>query len=204
MRHMTKKLFLLLLFPFMVDLAISCCNCLDTLTHHYTNKTIVVSALDNSGQKPQEISAGSVFKTAFGIRIQLIREKTACINKPPIVFGQATYAYHCKCPPTDEFLPDDSITTIKVLTLSNFNNDHPANSDVSFYFKVFRSDYFYTIDDYLKYIGATFYNETELQFDFNMLLMTPPASGGAHQFRVQFILSDGRILEHDTPTIDFI
>lgn len=203
-RHMTKKIFLLLLFPFIVDLAISCCNCLDTLTHHYSNKTIVVSSLDNSGQEPKEIAAGSVIKTAYGIRVQLIREKTACVNKPQVMFGQAAYAYDCSCPPTDEFLPNDSITSIRILTLRKFNNDHPVNSDVSSYFRVYTSSYFYTLDDYLKYLGATFNNEAELQFTFDMLLMTPPASGGPNQFRVQFILSDGRILEQDTPTIDFI
>jgi len=200
---MTKKLILLLLFPFIVDLAISCCNCLDAVIHHYTNKSIVVSALDNSGQEPKEISTGSVIKAAYGIRVQLSREKLARVNKPPIVFGQAVYAYDCRCGSTDEFLPSDSITTIRIITLHNFNADHPANSDVSGYFKVYSATY-YTIDDYLKYIGTTLYNETELQFAFNLFLMTPPESGGAHQFRVQFVLSDGRILEQDTPTIDFI
>jgi len=201
---MTKKLFLVLLFPFIADLAISCCNCLDTLTHHYSNKTIEVSSLDNSGQEPKEISSGSVFKTAYGIRVQLVREKIARINKSRIVFGQAAYAYDCFCPSPDEFLPNDSITAIRVLTLRNFDTNHPANSDVSSYFKVYRLSSFSTIDDYLKYLKTTFYNETELQVAFIMLLMTPPASGGAHQFRVQFILSDGRILEQDTPTINFI
>jgi hypothetical protein len=201
---MTKKLFLVLLFPFIADLAISCCNCLDTLTHHYSNKTIAVSALDNSGREPKEISAGSVFKTAYGIRVQLVREKIVRVDKPGIVFGQAAYAYDCFCNPTDEFLPNDSITAIRVLTLNDFNSDHPANSDVSGYFKVYTPYSFYTIDDYLKYQGNTFYSESELQLSFNMFLMTPPASGGAHQFRVQFILSDGRMLVQDTPTIDLI
>jgi len=201
---MTKKLILLLLLPFLLDLAISCCNCLDTLTHHYTNKTLAVSALDNSGQEPKEITTGSVVKAAYGIRVQLTREKIARLHKPRIVFGQAAYAYSCNCRATDEYLPNDSITAIRIITLQHFNNDHPANSDVSIYFKVYMSSRFYPLDDYLKYMGATFYDETELQSSFNMLLMTPPASGGAHQFRVQFILSDGRILEQDTPTIDFI
>jgi hypothetical protein len=201
---MTKKLFLVLIFPFIADLAISCCNCLDTLTHHYSNKTLKVSSLDNSGQEPKEISAGSVFKAAYGIRVQLVREKVVHINKPAIVFGQAAWAYGCHCPPTDEFLPNDSVIAIRVLTLYNFNSDHPANSDVSAYFKVYTPYNFQTLDAYTKYIGTSFYSETELQLSFNMLLMTPPASGGAHQFRVQFILSDGRILEQDTPTIDLI
>jgi uncharacterized protein DUF5034 len=201
---MTKKLFLVLLFPFIADLAISCCNCLDTLTHNYSNRTLKVTSLDNSGQDPKEISAGSVFKTAYGIRVQLFREKVVHIKKPAIVFGQSAWAFDCRCPPTDEFLPKDSVIDIRVLTLYNFNNDHPANSDVSAYFKVYAPYNFETLDAYRKYIGGAFYGESDLQLSFNMLLMTPPASGGAHQFRVQLILSDGRILEQDTPTIDLI
>jgi len=199
-----KKILLVLLFPFLADLVVSCCNCLGTVIHHYTNKTIAVSNLDNSGQAPQITSSASVFKSAYGIRIKLTREKTALIDKPMIVFGECAYARECFCRPPDQFLPDDSLTAIRVITLNDFNSDHLANSDVSGYFKVYVPYSFYTFDDYVKNTSASLFYENDLQINIDLLLMTPPASVGAHQFRVQIVLSDGRTLEQDTPTIDFI
>jgi hypothetical protein len=199
-----KKIILILLFPFIADLVVSCCNCLDTLIHHYTNKTISVSNLDNSGQELREISSGSVIKTAYGIRVKLNREKMACIDKPPIILGEPAYAYDCRCPPSDQFLPNDSIADIRVITLTDFNSTHPANTAISTYFKVYALYSFSTLDDFVKNTSASFFNETELQVTLDLLLMTPPDSNGPHQFRVQIVLSDGRILEQDTPTIDFI
>jgi hypothetical protein len=199
-----KKVFLILLFPILADLVVSCCNCLGTVIHHYTNKTIVVSNLDNSGQAPQVTSSGSVFKSAYGIRVKLIREKTARIDKPRIVFGECAYARECFCQPPDQFLPNDSITAIRIITLNDFNSDHLASSDVSGYFKVYVPYSFSTTDDYVKNTSASFNYDTDLQINIDLLLMTPPDSVGACQFRVQIVLSDGRTLEQDTPTIDFI
>ena len=199
-----KKIILLLLFPFIVNLIVSCCNCLGSLIHHYTNKTLLVSNLDNSGQEPREISSGSVFKKAYGIRVKLTREKIACIDKPKIMLGQPAYAYGCRCDPADQFLPNDSIAAIQVITLTDFNSSHPANTAISTYFKVYANYYFRTLDEFVKNTDASFTEEKELQLTLDLLLMTPPDSNGPHQFKVQIVLSDGRILEQDTQTIDFI
>jgi hypothetical protein len=163
-----------------------------------------VSNLDNSGQEPLETSSGSVVKTAYGIRVKLTREKMVRIDRSKIMLGEPAYAYDCSCPPTDEFLPTDSIAAIRVITLTDFNSSHLVNSAVSTYFKVYKSYSFSTLDDFVNKTSATFFNETELQVTFDLLLMTPPDSNGPHQFRVQIILSDGRTLEQDTSTIDFI
>jgi hypothetical protein len=199
-----KKIILVLLFPFIANLVVSCCNCLDTLIHHYTNKTISVVNLDNSGQEAREIPSGSVIKTAYGIRVKLSRENIACIEKPPIIFGEPAYAYDCRCPPSDQFLPNDSIAAIRVITLTDFNSSHPANTDVSTYFKVYTLHKFSTLDYFVKNTDASFSDEKELQATLDLLLMTPPDSNGPHQFRVQIVLSDGRTLEQNTSTIDFI
>jgi len=199
-----KKIILVLLIPFIANLVVSCCNCLETAIHHYTNKAIAVINLDNSGKEPLEIASGSVIKTAYGVRVNLTREKIARINKPNINLVEAAWAYDCRCPPPDEFQPNDSIVAIRVISLTNFNSSHPANTDVSTYFKIYAPYSFSTTDDFVKATSAIFFNETELQVTFNLLLMTPPDSSGPHQFKVQIVLSDGRILEQNAPTIDLI
>lgn len=199
-----KKIILVLLFPFIANLVISCCHCLDTEIHHFTNKTISVINLDNSGKEPLETSSGSVIKTAYGIRVKLTREKIVRIDKPKIILVEAAYANYCHCPPPDEFMPNDSIVAIRVMSLTDFNSSHPANTDVSTYFKVYAPYSFTTSDDFAKATSAIFFDETELQVTFNLLLMTPPDLSGPHQFKVQIVLSDGRTLEQNASTIDLI
>ena len=109
-----------------------------------------------------------------------------------------------RCDPADQFLPNDSIAAIQVITLTDFNSSHPASTAVSTYFKVYANYYFRTLDDFVKKTDASFTEEKELQLTLDLLLMTPPDSNGPHQFKVQIVLSDGRILEQDTQTIDFI
>lgn len=195
---------LVLLLPFIANLVVSCCNCLETAIHHYTNKTISVINLDNSGKEPLEAPSGNVIKTAYGIRVTLTREKIARIDKPEISLVEAAWAYDCRCPPPDEFLPNDSIVAIRVISLTEFNSSHPANSDVSTYFKVYAPYAFSTPDEFVKATSNTLFFETDLQVTFNLLLMTPPDKNGLHQFKVQIVLSDGRTLEQNAPTIDLI
>src|SRR5687768_8173772 len=124
-----KKIIFILLFPFMAELIVSCCNCVEPVLKNYTNKSISVSNLDNSGTNPLVSTSASIIKAAYGIRIQLLREITACTNKPNSIFFQSAYANRCDCPLPNQFVPKDSIATIKIFTLSDFDNSHPANSD---------------------------------------------------------------------------
>lgn len=195
---------LVLLLPFIANLVVSCCNCLETAIHHYTNKTISLINLDNSGKEPIETSSGRVIKTAYGIGVTLTREKIARIDKSKFTLVEAAWAYGCHCPPPDEFLPNDSIVAIRVISLTDFNSSHPANTDVTTYFKVYAPYSFSTPGDFVKATSAILFIETQLQVTFNLMLMTPPDTIGLHQFKVQIVLSDGRTLEQNASTIDLI
>ncbi len=88
-----KKVLIILLFPFITEMVVSCCpDCDDPIIGHYTNKTLWVSNIDNSGIKPEITNGNPVPKEAFGIRVRLGREKTACLTPRRSLFIQTAYA----------------------------------------------------------------------------------------------------------------
>ncbi|MDF2189553.1 DUF5034 domain-containing protein [Paraflavitalea sp. CAU 1676] len=199
-----KKVIFLLLLPLIAEVVVSCCNCVEPVIQRYTNKTISVFNLNNSGAEPQVTTADTVAKRAFGIRVQLEREKMACLQKSRSLFIQSAYAFGCRCPPPTQYRPKDSIEAIRILTLNDFDNTHLAGADVSTYFKVYKPYYFLTIGDYVKNTSPTLFTDEELKPAIDLLLMAPPAGGAEHRFRVQIRLSDGRILESDTSPIKLL
>ena len=199
-----KKVIFLLLFPLIAEVVISCCNCIEPVIQHYTNKSISINHLDNSRSEPLVSTSDSIIKKAYGIRLQLIRERLACIEKRQSVFIQSAYAFSCGCPPAKQFLPKDSITAIKIYTLHDFDSNHPADSDVSGYFKIYQAFTFSTIPDYIKTSYLVLYDDRELAKQIDFLLMTVPAISGQHQFKVEITLSDGRVLINETTTIELI
>jgi len=89
-------------------------------------------------------------KNAYGIRLYLEREKVvvACTKKQiNSIFIQSAYATICDCPPEFLYFANDSIVSIKIFTVNNFDNQHLENSDVTDYFKVAGS--FSTIESYV-------------------------------------------------------
>jgi hypothetical protein len=149
-------------------------------------------------------TANSVPKEAFGIRTQLNREKTACLSPSKSLFIQTTNATSCYCPPQNQLLARDSVIAIQIFTLNDFDTHHPANSDVSEYFKVFKRSSFSSITDFLKKYNTILDRESELELTFDILLMTPPSLNQNHSFKIKVTLSDGRTLEGITTSIDLI
>lgn len=201
---MVKKTLFLLLFPLIAQLVISCCDCPEPVIRYYTNKSITARHLDNRGAQVEVATSGSIPKKAYGIRLQLTREITACIQKSNSLFISSAYAFGCHCMPALQFWAKDSIKTIKIFTLRDFDNTHFAGADLSDYFQVFTANTFTSITDYLKHPEAVLYTETELTNSTNLLLMTAPSTHTQHQFRLQMTLSDGRVLETETSTIELI
>ncbi|WP_221390570.1 DUF5034 domain-containing protein [Dyadobacter sp. NIV53] len=199
-----NKILLLLLFPLMAEVLVACCDCTDPLIGHYTNKTIVVNNIDNSGSEPMTTTANSVPKEAYGIRTQLNREETACLNPFKYLFIQTAYATSCGCPPPNQLLARDSVIAIQIFTLNDFDVNHPANSDISDYFKIFKGSSFSTIANFIKMYNTVLYSKSELELSFDALLMIPPNLNQNNYFKIKIILSDGRTLEGTTTSIDLI
>lgn len=193
-----KKIIFLLLFPLIANLVVACCDCMEPLIEHYTNRTLTIHNLDNAGNEPAESTSVSIKKAAYGIRIKLFREKTACIEPTKLLFIQSAYAMKkCNCPEPNQFFAKDSITGIKIITLNDFDNGHLANTDISAYFKVYSSHTFSTIENYIKR-SIVLFDESEFETSLDLLLMTSPVLNSQHQFKIQVSLSDGRVIEEKT------
>jgi len=199
-----NKILVVLLLPLIADTIISCCNCEETVVKYYSNKSIEVLNLDNSGNKAVVATNDTARKEAFGIRVMLKKEKTSFLNPPKTLFLQAAYAYDCFCPASYELLPRDSITAIQIFTLNDFDTNHPANSEVSVYFKVFEYNNFTPISEYVKNYKTLLFDDAELGQSIDLLLMTPPQIPGSYKFKVRFNLSDGRIFEQESTAIELI
>ena len=199
-----KKVAFLLLFPFIAQVVISCCNCMETTTYYYSNRALSVSNLDGSGHQAVLSQSATILKKAYGIRVDLVREQVACSPRWQSPFINSAYAFSCKCPPAQEYLARDSITSIRIITNFAFDSNHPAGSDVSAYFKIFKAYTFYTIGDYLRYTPVTLHDQRELSVSIDFLLMEPPTLGSDHHFKVQYMLSDGRVLERETSPVKLI
>ena len=198
------RIIIVLLLPLIAEVVISCCDCPKPFIKHYTNKLIEIQNIDNSGSEAIITTANSVPKEAFGIRIRLHSEKTACVYPSRSFFIQTASATKCDCPPEYQILASDSVTAIQVFTLNDFDTNHPANSDISDYFKVFQRSSFITIADYIKSYRTVLYDDNELDLKIDLLLMTPPATSKSYKFEIKITLSDGRILEGESTAIKFI
>ena len=210
---MKKKLIILffLLVPIASVIFHSCWSCDPQISVIYSHKTLLVKNLDNSKEKPIETEALQINKNAYGIRLYLEREKfvVACAKPANSFFIQSAYAAvdPPDCPDYN-FSANDTIISIKISTLNNFDNQHLENSDVTDYFKVAGS--FSTIESYVANMHYTFEDYVEFEKSWgkevviDFLLMSAPTANNKQQFEVQVALSDGRILKQKTPEIELL
>ena len=211
---MKKKLIILffLLVPIANGLFQSCCDCnVETQHENYSHKTMFLKNLDNSGENAIESESLQLNKNTYGIRLYLEREETviACAKRINSIFIQSAYATSCECPPEFLYYPSDSIISIKIFTVNNFDNQHSNNSDITDYFRVAGS--YSTVESYVtnmrytlasEYAYGIDYWEQELKLD--LLLMTAPTANNKQQFEIQVALSDGRILKQQTTEIELL
>lgn len=215
---MARRIVLILLAPFMIEIAIGCCDCDDyypLVTRQYTNQHIQLDNLDNRGNAPVVSTSGSVLKEAYGVRVHLYRDLLARSGAPRAGFITPAQAFSCDCSRDAKVSPKDSITAIHIVTRYDFDASHPAGSDISDLFRVhtevFPNQDLVTLDAYIRYPDLLYksdaYDAVEAfiaALAFDILLMEAPAAGGLHRFNIQLALSDGRILEQETAEIELL
>lgn len=191
------------MLPLLIELLVACCDCYEPVYFNYTNCSMTISNLDNSGVKPVVTESNTIAKDAFGIRVEIYRNEDICKVKPnhSLIF-QSAYAMSCDCPPEFQYLPLDSITDVKITSLNDFDSEHLANADVSEYFYVKSGNGFTEISKFVENMHSTLYGLSDSGFEFDLLLMFPPTLGPEHQFAVEVELSDGRIFNVQTDVLE--
>ena len=196
-----KLTLLALITPLIFDMMIAC------KTEHspggyYSTKSFSLNNLDNSVSAPFITTSDSVLKRAYGIDMHLIRDQVGFINNTHPFLSQSAYAYD---PSVDIGLsfPVDSIVSIQIFTIYDFDSSHPASSEITDYFKVYQNYSFTAVKDYFNSLNQLF-PLSDLQLDIELLLMTAPTMNTKHQFEIKITISDGRILEQETTPINLI
>ena len=191
------------MIPLMVELVVSCCNCIETTYLNYTHCGLTIKNLDNSGASPVVAQSNSISKNAYGIRLSIKRSENYCeLKRNNSFFIQSVYATSCDCPPEFQYMPLDSIVSVKLSTYSDFDSEHLAGSDITGLFYVYSGNEFIEISKYLKHVETELYNLMNPTFQFDILLMSPPIIGMAHEFEVLIELSDGRVFKSQTGIIN--
>lgn len=199
-----RKVAVVFSIPFVVNLILSCCNCLETSHIEYANCGLSLAVLDNSGRAPVVSTSNEIDKDAFGIRVRVSRKEGICLRKINPVLMASAFATSCECPPELLFHPIDSIVSVKVITIHDFDTKHRANADISDLFNILSWSEFQSIDEYVGSLSNELYRREELELSFHLLLMFPPENIGAHQFEVQISLSDGRVLKELSETVKLL
>lgn len=206
-----KRALYILLTVFAAKVIMACCDCIEPVVKHYTNESVSLTILDNSGERPIETEASTIPGTAFGIKVSFSRQLAWSANSLHSPFT-TSHAFTCDCPPELEILPKDSITDFRVFTVNNFDVEHPAGAEVTDYFRVYQFYSFTSISEFIKN-GSSYgygtsrwalYSNDELNSSLNLLLMKAPEPTGMHRFRVRIALSDGRVLEKETREINLM
>jgi len=167
--------------------------------------------LDNSGASAAETDSPQINKNAYGIRLFLTRERDIIARARQInsVLIQSVHAITIYCPPKYIYTARDSIISIKIFTINDFDNQHLAGADITSYFRTPRS--FSTVESLVADMGYTSWDYFGDGWDYlvrklriDLLLMFAPTANNLHQFKVQVELSDGRILEQYTTEVELL
>ena len=208
---MRKRLIILffLLVP-IANLLFYSCRCDAEQFINYSHQALFLKNLDNSGEKAVESESLQFNKNAYGIRLHLqIEEKTAiaCATQINSFFVQSANATTVEpCPYVYQAI--DSVVSIQVFTINDFDNPHTANSEITEYFKVAQT--YLSVENYVTNLTHTQVHRDNGWFayygiiEIDLMLMTTPTANNSHQFKVRVELSDGRVFDEQTTEIELL
>ena len=204
-----SKVLILILLPLALDTIISCCDCTDLpYTNYpqgvlYSHTGILASAVDNSGPQAKAVTTDTVPASAFGIRVIVDRQEVQRMARRSGLI-QSAYAFECDCIDERYYIPADTLVSIEIISIYDFDATHPAGSDISAYFLAFDSHSYRTPEEMLEL--SIWYAEDFKILEYVFLLMNEPDPllGSLHQFTVRISTSDGRVLEQETDPINLM
>ncbi|MFK7758267.1 MAG: DUF5034 domain-containing protein [Flavobacteriales bacterium] len=200
---MRNRIILLLLLPFLAEVFISCCDCEDPVEITYSHCALATRLLDlSSGEPVVEEAPEFIVANSFGIEVTLERSEEVCLwNSNKFSLFTEASALTCDCQDFDT-TPRETVTDLRVITLTDFNEDFTFGDDVSPLFLERKFN-----GTTLGLITATdeiIYDYSFTQYEdyvMDLVLTQAPELQGDYQFRVEVELSDGRVLEVITPIV---
>jgi hypothetical protein len=193
----TKKVLFIILTTFSIRVIISCCDCLQPEEYFYSFDYFSVYNLDNSGKLPIISETNTVPKEAYGIQIDFSLIRISLNHTKTFMMFPEGKAFDCFCKDT-LFTARDTISSIEVLTIKDFDLQHPANSDVSELFKVLTYSMYLTLQEYLDQPEKVYYSYMPAKEPLSLFLLRTPDNIGEQQFKIEIMFSDQRMLSLTT------
>jgi hypothetical protein len=140
MKKLWRKCALMAVFYYLLLLANACCHCAPERTRFYTSEGIVAQPIQFEIVGDTAFSYTVVLKDSaprmnYGLNIQFDTKETVYAQ---FAFkGLISSAYACKCGP-DYYSPRDTLKSIRIFTLKDFDASHLAGSEISEYFKLLK------------------------------------------------------------------
>lgn len=145
MKNILKKSLLLCCLYYTVAI-VSCnyCKCSPSPDREYKYKELLITSMQYSfeGDSTYTVSQSSkdtLANNEYGISIQINYELISQAL-PTKNFDFVNSAYACDCVLGNSF-SNDSLNNLRILTLNDFDNEHPAGTDITANFKILNQNY---------------------------------------------------------------
>ena len=194
-----------LLILFVVSLTIeTCINCkcpkIKSFEYSISSFNIIQSDLIGINVPPE-------CRKDFAIWFVFETENTAIANCKPVnsLFMQSAYACDCS---GDMYYPKDKIVSIQVFSDKDFDETHPAGSDIAEFFKIrelgnyIQNQWQLTLvsfESYFEYPPQTFSGSPHIEIP--CVLTATTIEAGEYEFIFVFKLSDERTLEQSMKSV---
>lgn len=189
-----KKVAFVLAVIFLIRLITSCCRCNEPDKMYYLFDDISVHNLDNSGEFADVSMSEHILKNAFGLQVELAIKKGTNPFVPRSIDFSVANATSCDCV-YERYLPKDTISSLLIFTVNDFDEKHIAGSDVSSCFKVVTPNGFISINEYLKFPEMIYENWIPEKERIALYLLQPPTIlDEKHSFKVEIGFSNGEFV----------
>jgi hypothetical protein len=202
---MMKKILLLIVVSFIA--VFSCSKKSDPKEIPIKFCSFDTAPLDNTFELPQVANSDTISAKAFGIRLTMkyVDEVSICKINPWETFSLFPSCYAVGPVRTvTVYTPINAIDSVSIFSDHDFDTAHPAGTNLSEYFSIFKSSSYEKAQKYLsgerritiqdEYLSP----KTEV---IDLLLMHIPENSGEHQFTIRLFTNQGEIIDQTTSSI---
>ncbi|MCF8361543.1 MAG: DUF5034 domain-containing protein [Prolixibacteraceae bacterium] len=215
---MFRKLIIILLAVSSLKLLISCifrCDCPEPDEVEFSLNISHITLIDNAGPYPNyHTDSDSLSSRAIGFDITLTDSTMTDENYAPLLvdcqhtgpfFINGAYAWSCDCI-NCEFKTKQKLKAIRLITLSDFNNELPAQTDISHLLvgRVNKADFeghgmYKTLEKTIAYLAEErMYYSPDYSFE---LYLTKAPKVNSIRFEITFEFDDNSFITDTTETI---
>lgn len=199
-----SKILILFISITLIRLLSSCCSCEDVF-FSFNYEEVLVSNSVNS--RPSNVNSMPANEVAFEIQIVGSEPILTTNNKIELLGFKSASALFCNC--DDLFVPNQTITDIRILTTNKLNDDFCCNENVTNLFVANScvdcedvGTFYITIDELLKKINPeTLYQTAANKFK---IYLSIPVENPNVQFQIEIELNNGELLKTQTALIEII